>query len=1242
MNRPANGTRRAAKCRPYVYLAITFATSALPVRAQTSSKPAELTPATPVQGELKGGDAETFILHSESGQFLETQLVNKHLRAKEDLVDSSGNPVAAAYSIVGGFDTVRLCAVAPTSGDYRLQVTSLDTAVDTGNFELRLSPARPSSATDKVCAQAQQSDGEGVALALKGGQDSFKQAALHFQKSASLWKSVGDQHAEAVSIYGVAISLQQANDTAKALELYNQALSLLPPDSDPQTEGSALYFIGLISFQAKKPSEAISYYKRAIPKFQAIGSVEDEAYAYNFIGLAYDLSFDKAQAADAYTQALSLFQKAGSKKGEGIASINLGADTDGDSALTDFTSAVQLLTAASDNPDLVAALAHEGVYHTGLQHWQQALDCFNKALAIDRADKNQIDEANELALTGDVYKQQGRYSEALDTYNQALTISQSLGDQDGQAGMLDRIGQTYYVQGNLSQAFEYFNQALPLARSASDRALQGDVLLNRGIAFDDQGEFANELDDFNQALAIFQGLNNRAEEAAVLNRIGSAYSGMNQTQKALGPLTQALDIFVSLRDLVGQVGALGGIANVHARQGELQQASDYYNQALSISRSLNNKDFIANALAALSGVEFDLGQRAEAIKTINEAIPMLHDVSNMGGEAGSLLIAANMYRDMGQDKPALDDYARALPLELRTHDVVGEATIYVNLMRFWAARNRSGLAILFGKQGIDLVQKLRQNMQGLPKDDQKSFTEFTSVNYRQLADLLVQQDRLPEAQQVLDQLKLEEYDEYSQSRGGPTGANSEVTLTHDERAAQDAGAAAEQNIVQLSAQWKDLDNNPSRTPEQEAQYKVLSDKISTANQAFGAYMDNLYQDFGQGDQANTHAENVSQTSASFQDLLTGAAPGTVALYTLVLDTKTVIILITPSVMVSHEIQISKTALQSKVNDFVGALANGRDEKDLLPKAQDLYTVLFSPLEKDLAAAHAYTLLWSLDGVLRYLPMAALYDGKQYLLERYVTAELTTASLGNLNDQPKVGSWSALAMGVSKDYDKLGPLASVPGELDSIVTSPSVKDSHGPIPGTILLNDSFTKESMEDALHKPPPLIHIATHFVFNPGDEKESYLLLGGQDAGGAGYRLSLADFHNDVRINFSGVELLTLSGCDTAMGSKTDSDGREVDSLGIVGQLKHAKAVVATLWPIEDRSVAQLMQSFYSLWTTTPGMSKSEALRQAQLTLLHGAASPANPASAQTPSTPTASDQKPPFANPHYWAPFILMGNWK
>jgi CHAT domain-containing protein len=74
---------------------------------------------------------------------------------------------------------------------------------------------------------------------------------------------------------------------------------------------------------------------------------------------------------------------------------------------------------------------------------------------------------------------------------------------------------------------------------------------------------------------------------------------------------------------------------------------------------------------------------------------------------------------------------------------------------------------------------------------------------------------------------------------------------------------------------------------------------------------------------------------------------------------------------------------------------------------------------------------------------------------------------------------------------------------------------------------------------------------------------------------------------------------------------------------MQGAKTVMATLWPVEDKSTSILMREFYRLRES--GMTKAEALQQAQLVFLNGLLS---------------SDDGHDFTHPYFWAPFILIGN--
>jgi len=295
----------------------------------------------------------------------------------------------------------------------------------------------------------------------------------------------------------------------------------------------------------------------------------------------------------------------------------------------------------------------------------------------------------------------------------------------------------------------------------------------------------------------------------------------------------------------------------------------------------------------------------------------------------------------------------------------------------------------------------------------------------------------------------------------------------------------------------------------------------------------------------------------------------------------------------------------------------------------------------LRQAEAKTVMWSLDGSLRYLPVAALYDGKEYLIEQYALSVFTPASNARLKDRPDQ-EWNAAGFGVTKAFEGAPALPAVAAELSGIIEQQTGQG--GILVGEIRLDDQFTEDAMRQTLLKHYAVVHIASHFRFQPGNETNSFLLLGD------GNHLSLAELKNLPNL-FGGVQLLTLSACNTGVGG-TSGDGKEVEGLGVLAQRKGAKAVIASLWSVADVSTSLLMQEFYRIRESAT-TTKAEALQHAQLALLRGTMKNTEAAMASRGMHEPvvsqsrhefprfASDPKSPFAHPYYWAPFFLMGNW-
>lgn len=205
------------------------------------------------------------------------------------------------------------------------------------------------------------------------------------------------------------------------------------------------------------------------------------------------------------------------------------------------------------------------------------------------------------------------------------------------------------------------------------------------------------------------------------------------------------------------------------------------------------------------------------------------------------------------------------------------------------------------------------------------------------------------------------------------------------------------------------------------------------------------------------------------------------------------------------------------------------------------------------------------------------------------------------------------------------------------------DKTKPLTGKILANKDFNLEAMRKEINQKRPVIHIASHFNFAPTSDNESFLLLGEG-------KWTVKEMRGIGQL-FGGVQLLTLSACNTAMGGK-DATGKEVDGFGTFAQDKGAQAVIATLWSVADDSTAELMRKFYELRADDNSLLKAEALRLAQLDLIYGKHTADEKLKMRgTTVIDLSGKQKQPdfkedknarYAHPYFWSPFVLFGNWR
>jgi CHAT domain-containing protein/Tfp pilus assembly protein PilF len=1005
-----------------------------------------------------------------------------------------------------------------------------------------------------------------------------------------------------------------------------------PSDQDHTRISAERVFAEAAQLQAQGGADSlrasIQKYMATLPLWQSTGDVQEEALTRNAIGEIYCLLGEMQKSLDYFVQALPLQRATGDRAGEGATLSNIGVVYrdlgEKQKALDYFAQALPLERATGDRAMEATTLHNIGRVYNALGEKQKALDYYAQALPLDRATGDRGGEAATLGNIGVVYDNLGEKQKALDYYKQALPLARATGDRAMEATTLQNIGAVYRDLGEKQKALDYFAQALPLARATGDRAMEATTLNNIGRVYSALGEKQKALDYYAQALPLERATGDRSGEATTLNSIGLVYNALGEKQKALDYYAQALPLRRAVEDGSGEAATLNNIGVVYKDLGEKQKALDYYAQALPLERATGDRAMEATTLHNIGFVYDALGEKQKALDYYAQALSLRRAVRDRSGEAGTLNNIGFVYQALGENQKALEYYNQALALHRAVREPLPQAIVLGNLMRIWRKLKQPETAIFFGKQAVNEIQQVRSNIRGLEKGAQQSFLQSNEMNYRQLADILISLGRLSEAEQVLDLLKDEEYFQFVRRDARQAASlTAPVEFTKDESELNGKYEKRADSISAIGNGWALLQAKPSRNPEEEKQLADLTSRLDTENQAWSKFLNGLYLQFHQPNQVETNEGNLQASASRMQSVLRELGPGIVALYTLASEEKYRVILVTAGKQVAREYPIKNTDLNKKVAAFRETLLD--PASDPLPKAQELYQILVAPVAKDLEDAHATTLMWSLDGVLRYLPLAALYDGHGYLVEKYLNVVFTPASIALLGAHPVTGQRHGLGLGVSKSYGGMNALPAVPAELRAIIREAGATDSAGVIPGHTLLDDTFTTDNFKDSLAQKYELVHIASHFVYGNGNDTDSYLLLGGKDA--QGQRLTLADINDDPKISFNDVELLTLSACNTAIN--IPGDGHEVDGLGMLAQSKGARAVMATLWSVDDASTGILMQTFYRNWTTGSPLSKAEALRRAQEAFLHG--TPDQPASAVL-----------PYAHPYYWAPFILIGNWQ
>jgi len=867
---------------------------------------------------------------------------------------------------------------------------------------------------------------------------------------------------------------------------------------------------------------------------------------------------------------------------------------------------------------------------------------------------SQSPSAPTLLKTGIEEFQAERFTEAIASWQNALNAYTLSEDRLHQALVLSNLSLAYQHLGqwseaeeNLNQSLNFFKQQTPNSRSAIDWEYYAKAVNAQGWLAWRQGQSEEALKAWKQAESAYESANHfpgiigsQINQAKALQSLGLSIAAQKILKEVQSTIQQQTNPKL-------QVIAWQSLGNAFRRVGNLEESQKVLNQSLAIAKQLTHSSSPNQHNSTQSSILLDLGNTERA--------------------QWERAVALNLDEADNHKTTALEHYQKAATLATsplpRTQANANLLSLLVNIKRveklppsqwddvweLWKTVQSQFAQLPLSRSGIEVQLNVVNSLLKLPMIQESPDLQSAEIlsNLAQILTRTIQQahqlqDRRAESL-ALGQLG-HLYEQTQQWDNSKIITNQAIILS-EEIQAPDIRYRWEWQLGRILKE-QDKETDAIRTYDQAVKTleQIRKDLLFIDSDVQFSFRDNvepLYRQFVDLllTSPNPIKKNLSKATELIDSLQLAELenylgcnidpvqiskqvidPNAAILYPIILDNRLEVILQLPNQSLQpHRVQLPKAEFEALTTRLYENFPLYRSWRSVQQDMSQLYDLLIRPFESVLEAdaepddSPIKTLVFVLDGGLRNIPMAALWDSKRqrYLLERYAIA--VAPSLQLIEPKPLTHPLKVLTAGSTEalkhpfQESNLSPLKNVQKELKAIESLPTkVK---------VLLNETFTKANLERQLQDDDfSIVHLASHGVFS-SDLSRTFIALSDNP-------LFAEDLDNLLRssdLEGSTIELLVLSACQTATG-----DNRA--TLGLAGLTVRAgaRSTLATLWTVDDESAATVMEEFYRQLVQSPDISRTEALRRAQINLWKEGA-----------------ERLKNWERPYYWSPYILVGNW-
>jgi CHAT domain-containing protein/tetratricopeptide (TPR) repeat protein len=877
-----------------------------------------------------------------------------------------------------------------------------------------------------------------------------------------------------------------------------------------------------------------------------------------------------------------------------------------------------------------------------------AIEKYQNALSLFQAAGDTYHQALTLLSIGVTHFQLNEIRRALEYFNETLAIAVSLENRRLEAGTETFIGGMLDILGDVGKALDHHHRALKLARENGSRIAEGNALSNIGKIYNDVADWQKALEFYSQALAVFRSVGSAQNEAITLNNVGIAYNESGEYEKALDYLQQALPLVRAGGNKNSEAYTLLNIGRAYRRSGDFQKALDHYSQAQALQHQTGNRAQEAETLDEIGNAYSASGRQEKALDYHRQAVEILRSTGNVRREAVALRNLGEAYYLLDQPQKALEQFTQAISLLRSIGDLSTAAIALQGAARAELSRGNLEDARKYIADSVALIETVRSRSSSLQL--RASYRATMEKTYEFYVDVLMQQHAKNPAQGFdAEALKVSE-------RGRARSLVEKLA-----EAPIDIRQGIDPGLIEKERDLTRVLNAKAQREMQLRARKGSSEEIATLQREISALEDEFQQV-----QAAIR-KNSPQYSALTQPQPLGLKeiqqqldPNTILLEYALGDVRSYLWVVTLDSLKTFELpkreEIEKVAREVSesltARSVVKSLETPEQRRARIAGADARFKQVNAELSRMILAPAAAEfgkkrLVIVLDGALQYVPFAALPLAmhRPVILDHEIISLQSASAFAvqrrNLSDRaPAQKAVAVIADPVFSVTDarfkggtavtNTNPQGStriiehLPGNANGQLSIPRLPFTRSEADQILAVapRDSSMKAldfRANRSLATSGELskyryVHFATHGYLDTTRAGLSAIVLSMVDEQG-NPRDGFLRTHDIYNLKLPA-ELVVLSACETGLGKDVKGEGIEGLTRGFM--YAGARRVVVSLWNVNDKATASLMQRLYT------GMLRSNktpaaALRAAQIEMLRTAQ----------------------WQSPYYWAAFVMQGEW-